>query len=152
MAPNARSYYACDQCGYRYNVRRTRVAELASRPLTIRTLTAVLLAAVLLLVGAPAVAFGAHEAFYREAVQWLPPWHWPGACAAAFGGGDRAMALGVQAWRRAAGPGAGAGAAVPPWMTAHALREGGCDAGLAVAAVDATPLVFLADTSCLYAD
>ena len=70
------SFYVCDVCGFRYNVRRAAWAGvLESRALLLSATAVLLLAAV------SAVGFGCrvatlriHLHFYRV-VQWLPPWY-----------------------------------------------------------------------------
>ena len=122
---------------------------------------ALLLAAMVLGTGAPAVALGGHVALYREAVEWLPPWHWPAACTEAYSlntfSWDRQGAL---HWGFAAGGdggggggggdgsgGGGAGGTLgslaaggEAWRMGVVMQSGGCEHGLAMAAADAAAL------------
>ena len=70
------SFYVCDVCGFRYNVRRAAWAGvLESRGLRLGV-TAVLLLAAVSAVGLACrvAALRIHLRFY-DAVQWLPPWY-----------------------------------------------------------------------------
>jgi hypothetical protein len=114
---------------------------------------ALLLVAMVLGTGAPAVALGGHVALYREAVEWLPPWHWPAACTEAYSlntfSWDRQGAL---HWGFAEGGGGGGGgggsgaggstlgslaAGGEAWRMGVVMQSGGCEHGLAMAAADA---------------
>jgi len=65
MSANSRSYYQCDQCGYRYNLMRTEWAKLLESPTTVAVATAVAFA---LLLGVASTTFGVGA----ELLQWNP--------------------------------------------------------------------------------
>jgi hypothetical protein len=83
------SFYVCDVCGFRYNVRRAGWAGVLESEALLLGATAVLLLAVVLSVGAAIRATGLRvDLWFYKAVLWLPPWydagagrmwHWPGA-------------------------------------------------------------------------
>jgi hypothetical protein len=122
------SFYACDVCGFRYNVRRADWAGVLQSEAAVLCATAALLLAALAAVGAAchAAALRVHLHFYR-AVLWLPPWYdasasalWrtpgaPAALDALVSGAAVCGALGTAAatyaaWREDA-----------RWFTSHVL-------------------------------
>jgi hypothetical protein len=86
------SFYVCDVCGFRYNVRRASWAGVLESEALLVGSTAALLCAAVLCTGAAIRAAGLRvDLWFYKAVLWLPPWydagagrlwHWPGAPAA----------------------------------------------------------------------
>jgi hypothetical protein len=75
------SFYVCDVCGFRYNVRRAAWAGVLQSRALVLGVTAVLLLAAVMALGfaCRAASLRVHLHFYNL-VQWLPPWyssrHW----------------------------------------------------------------------------
>ncbi len=80
MSAGRDSFYVCDVCGFRYNVRRAVWARWLESHALLLALTAALLCAAVGAVGSlcAAARLSPPFAFYR-AVYWLPPWHDPAA-------------------------------------------------------------------------
>lgn len=78
-SPKASSYFQCDQCHYRYNVRRTFVAELLQSHNTTAILTAVCLMTTVFVLGGAALYFSISHRFLEwlyTSINWTPEWFW----------------------------------------------------------------------------
>jgi hypothetical protein len=92
---NSTSYYACDQCRYKYRFQRTWWAELTERADVQNAAVALIFLVAVLIAGIPAGYF--HHYFCRL-IEWSPPWHSPDylyADAAAAATEDKGMFVGA---------------------------------------------------------
>jgi len=117
VSANARSFFRCDQCGYEYRVRRTRVAEALQREQVVWAVAVALFGA-LVLVGA-LVLDGAEQRLYGKAGwqprAWFAWWGWRAdrlVAGALLPGGLGLARAALQKLRRATAAGMGAGGAI----------------------------------------
>jgi len=71
VAPNARSYYRCDQCHYEYNLRRAEWARYVEHPATSKVISALLLSAGVLVLGLLSFKLPLTDFVWRN-IEWSP--------------------------------------------------------------------------------
>eukprot|EP00295_Goniomonas_pacifica_P028090 CAMPEP_0175946914 /NCGR_PEP_ID=MMETSP0108-20121206/27591_1 /TAXON_ID=195067 ORGANISM="Goniomonas pacifica, Strain CCMP1869" /NCGR_SAMPLE_ID=MMETSP0108 /ASSEMBLY_ACC=CAM_ASM_000204 /LENGTH=281 /DNA_ID=CAMNT_0017272479 /DNA_START=8 /DNA_END=853 /DNA_ORIENTATION=- len=88
MSSNPTSYFQCDQCGYRYNVRRTQFASMLGSYPVVKVSTVVAFLSIVFVAGVITRLFAVEEFFYRLCL-WEPTWrgwYFEGLLHQVFGG------------------------------------------------------------------
>ena len=71
VAPNARSYYRCDQCGYEYNLRRAEWADYVAHPNTAKIISFIVMVVVVTLFGIITFKLPFAEFIFQQ-IEWEP--------------------------------------------------------------------------------
>eukprot|EP01084_Bolivina_argentea_P130761 230847_1 len=71
VAPNARSYYRCDQCQYEYNLRRAYWADMVAHPNTSKIISIIILCIGIILFGILTFKLPFAEYIYKM-IEWSP--------------------------------------------------------------------------------